>query len=121
MNNDTFADRLLELMYQKGISYRELADAAGISYSLVNAYVNKGSLPNIEIALWMAKALGTSIEYLFGAEGFMTEQDLIMQDLRRENKELKDKLGAYEYIIKGYEMAMKELASPNMKSNSDKG
>ena len=51
----------------------------------------------------------------------MTEQDLIMQDLRRENKELKDKLGAYEYIIKGYEMAMKELASPNMKSNSDKG
>ena len=116
-----FADRLQELMGQQNITYRELAQATDITYGSINAYVNNGTLPNIGIAVRLAKALGVSIEYLFGAEEYMTEQDLIMQDLRRENKELKDKLGAYEYIIKGYEMAMKELASPNMKSNSDKG
>jgi putative molybdopterin biosynthesis protein len=60
------AARLERLRKERGISQRELAQAAGITRQGVGAIESGRSQPSVGIALALARALGTTVEELFG-------------------------------------------------------
>jgi putative molybdopterin biosynthesis protein len=62
------AGRLERLRTTLGLSQRALGDAAGISRQAVGAIESGRMQPSVGIALAVARALGTAVEELFGAE-----------------------------------------------------
>lgn len=66
---DTLARRIAELRVKKGMTQRELAEAAGIGQALVSRYESGyyKSLRRIT-ATKLAKVLGTTPEYLMGPD-----------------------------------------------------
>jgi putative molybdopterin biosynthesis protein len=65
----TIAARLVDLRKERGLAQRELAQAAGITRQGVGAIESGRSQPSVTIALALARALGTTVEDLFGAGG----------------------------------------------------
>jgi molybdate-binding protein/DNA-binding XRE family transcriptional regulator len=63
------AARLETLRLQRGLSQRELARAAGVTRQSVGAIESGRSQPSVGIALALARALGSSVEDLFGGRG----------------------------------------------------
>lgn len=57
-----------ELLYQ-GISRKDLAYKAGISYSSIGNGIDRNSMPSAETALRISKVLNRSIEFLIGDSG----------------------------------------------------
>jgi putative molybdopterin biosynthesis protein len=63
------ATRVETLRKGRGLSQRELAQAAGITRQGVGAIESRRSQPSVAIALALARALGTTVEELFGTDG----------------------------------------------------
>ena len=63
---ETFGTNLLNIMNEKGISQRELADAAGVSEATISRYVNKRQIPNANVIVAIANALGCRPSDLIG-------------------------------------------------------
>ena len=63
------ATRLETLRLERGLSQRELARAAGVTRQAVGAIESRRSQPSVGIALALARALGSSVEDVFGARG----------------------------------------------------
>jgi putative molybdopterin biosynthesis protein len=63
------ASEIERLRRDRGLSQRELAIAAGITRQGVGAIESGRSQPSVAIALALARALGTTVEELFGADG----------------------------------------------------
>lgn len=66
-----FADSLRGIMQEKEISRKALAEAVGLSYPAIAAYLSgdetgKGVLPSAEKAIQIAEFLGVSLDELFG-------------------------------------------------------
>ena len=60
-----FRDNLKEQIEYKGMIIKELAAKTGISKRTIDTYVdNRAVIPNAEIAVKLAEALDTSVEYL---------------------------------------------------------
>jgi putative molybdopterin biosynthesis protein len=66
-NNDATLVEMLRR--QRGLSQRELSGAAGITRQAVGAIESGRTQPSVGIALALARALGTTVEELFGARG----------------------------------------------------
>lgn len=66
-----FRDNLKEQIEYKGMIIKELAAKTGISKRTIDTYVdNRAVVPNAEIAVKLAEALDTSVEFLVkGVEG----------------------------------------------------
>lgn len=65
---DTFAERLIALRRQHGISQVALASALHLVPASISSYERKLCEPNIGTALLIAKFFGVSIAYLVGEE-----------------------------------------------------
>ncbi|MBQ7858449.1 MAG: helix-turn-helix domain-containing protein [Oscillospiraceae bacterium] len=61
-----FSDRLVSLMRQKGITQKQLSAQINITPSAMSYYANGSRTPSGEILTKIAKALGTSTDYLLG-------------------------------------------------------
>lgn len=61
-----FSDRLVSLMRQKGITQKQLSAQINITPSAMSYYANGSRTPSGEILAKIAKALGTSTDYLLG-------------------------------------------------------
>ena len=61
-----FSDRLVSLMRQKGITQKQLSTQTNITPSAMSYYANGSRTPSGEILAKIAKALGTSADYLLG-------------------------------------------------------
>lgn len=73
----SFKDNLREEISFQGLQIKEIANKTGISNSTFLSYVDaRGSLPNVEIAVKIAQALGVSVEYL--VTGNETPKDRIL-------------------------------------------
>ena len=60
-----FRDNLKEQIEYKGMIIKELAAKTGISKRTIDTYVDsRAVIPNAEIAVKLAEALDTSVEYL---------------------------------------------------------
>lgn len=67
--NYSFSDRLKLLMQKKGMSTQELADAAGLTAQAIRDYLRDLKMPSAKSIGTLAKALGTSTDYLiYGRE-----------------------------------------------------
>lgn len=58
---DLFGDNLRFMLYEVNMTQRELADAAGLSESVVSDYINKRKMPGIRAVLNIASALDVEI------------------------------------------------------------
>lgn len=54
---DIFSDNLVEMMKDAGMTQRELADAAGLSESVVSYYINKQRVPGLKAIINLADVL----------------------------------------------------------------
>ena len=64
MNKSDFYERVKGLSKEKNITVRSLVESCGINYDSYNSYRRYGNLPRADEAVLIAKALGTSVEYL---------------------------------------------------------
>jgi len=72
----TFPERLELLLKQKKLTQRELAEYLNIRRPSVSDWKN-GAFPRVDIAIKIAKKLGTTVEYLITgkeADGFSHEE-----------------------------------------------
>lgn len=63
---ETFTKRLNEMIKEKGISQRELADRAHVTEVSMSRYVNGARPPRIDAMGRMEQALDTTMDYLCG-------------------------------------------------------
>ena len=75
-----FKKRLHLKMKQKGLTQVELAKLANVSQNSISKWLNGESVPSIDKALSLAKALGISVSELIGDLG--SQQELLEEDKR---------------------------------------
>lgn len=62
--NNISGDRIREMLKNKGMTQRELAEKAGITEASISRYINDKRIPKITFVRKIADALGTTIDYL---------------------------------------------------------
>ena len=63
----TFGERLIRAREQRGWTQQELAERAGIRYETISRIENGvHKEPRVYVAVALAKALGTTVDYLCG-------------------------------------------------------
>ena len=63
-----FSDRITYLMKKKQITQKQLAGIAGVTESAMSYYVKGERTPRSDVLSRIAKALGTTTDYLLGVE-----------------------------------------------------
>ena len=63
-----YFQRILEVRTQKGLTQKQLAEAARIAPGSLSAYEQGQKAPPVDAAARIAKALGVSLDWLFGFE-----------------------------------------------------
>ena len=86
----SFAQRLKKARTEKGLSQTELGNLAGIHYTQIGRYENKGAQPSAEILSKLANALGVTSDFLTNG----TTDDLAQNTL--SDKELLNQFKAIE-------------------------
>ena len=65
MNDSRLGNRLRDWRAKKQLTQAELAELAGVSRKTINTVENGVFVPSVQLALALARALGTSVEALF--------------------------------------------------------
>lgn len=65
---NTFAEKLKELREEKKLSQRTLAKDLGFSQAAIARWENNLQIPNIDVAIIVAKYFNVSTDYLLGLE-----------------------------------------------------
>ncbi|MDF9495164.1 helix-turn-helix domain-containing protein [Bacillus cereus] len=60
-------NKIAELRKEKLISQEKLAAQVGLSRTYISEIENNKKQPNVKLAIKIAKALGTSVESIFGS------------------------------------------------------
>jgi transcriptional regulator with XRE-family HTH domain len=80
-----FAQRLKKTRVNKGLSQTELGNLAGIHYTQIGRYENKGAQPSADVLSKLANALGVSSDFLTNgstdelAENTLNDKELLNQ------------------------------------------
>jgi transcriptional regulator with XRE-family HTH domain len=97
LNKMDFANRLKELRKRKGISQGYLAELIEVHFTQVSRYERGETKPNIAAMTKLAKALGTTVDYLMNgtAEDVLHDAGLEIQLISRfkevQNLDTEDK------------------------------
>lgn len=76
--------RLSDLLEQRGITQRELAEKVGVTEVSMSRYINGGRTPQAHILANIAKELNTTSAYLLGQDSEDTEPEKpITEDITR--------------------------------------
>lgn len=82
-----FRDNLKDLIEYKGIVRKELSAQTGISKRTIDTYLDsRAVIPNAEVAVKIAKALGTSVEFLVTGEDSVNHEQKIYSDFETYRK-----------------------------------
>lgn len=82
-----FKDNLKDLIEYKGIVRKELSAQTGISKRTIDTYLDsRAVIPNAEVAVKIAKALGTSVEFLVTGEDSVNHEQKIYSDFETYRK-----------------------------------
>ncbi len=68
MAQNTFANRLAELLKKQGITQKELAERVGVTEATMSRYMHSERIPKSEIIANIATALHVTSDYLLGTE-----------------------------------------------------
>jgi len=85
--------RVKALMKEQGMTQRELARRSGLTEPSVCKYLSGSRLPHSEAVVLLAKALGTTSDYLLGIK---RDDGSVFSDLEKEIIENKEKLSSEE-------------------------
>lgn len=78
-----FKERLREEIEYKGMLIKEIAALADVNNNTFLSYIDaRGSLPNVETAVKIAKVLGVSVEYLVTGEDSTLPHDSKYTDIQ---------------------------------------
>ena len=78
-----FKERLREEIEYKGMLIKEIAALADVNNNTFLSYIDaRGSLPNVETAVKIAKVLGVSVEYLVTGEDSNLPHDSKYTDIQ---------------------------------------
>ena len=81
----TVSQRILEIMEQKHIKQKTLADYTGISTSAISDWKKKGTNPSVDKIVAISECLGVSIDYLLGkTQEIAPPKELIIQSNEKE-------------------------------------
>lgn len=92
-----FHQRLKQLRLEKSLSKGDLANLAGVHYSQIGRYEEKGANPSADIMAKLANALGVSSDFLMNgtsdelATNSLTDKELLNQFKAIENMKEEDK------------------------------
>ena len=76
-----FRDNLRDLIEYKGIVRKELSAQTGISKRTIDTYLDsRAVIPNAEVAVKLAKALGTTVEFLVTGEDSVNHEQKLYSD-----------------------------------------
>ncbi len=80
-----FSERISELMKSNRLSQKDLAAKAGVTESAMSYYVKGERTPRSDVLTRIAKALGTTTDYLLGntSEATLNSTDEDLQYLQR--------------------------------------
>ena len=114
-----FRDNLKDLIEYKGIVRKELSAQTGISKRTIDTYLDsRAVIPNAEVAVKLAKALGTSVEFLVTGEDSMNHEQKIYSDFDtyRKYKKLVNELDSLSpELLKSIEAMIHTAAEINNK------
>ncbi len=65
MNDVRLGNRLREWRAEKNLTQADLAQLAGVSRKTINTVENSVFIPSVQLALVLARTLGTTVEKLF--------------------------------------------------------
>lgn len=92
-----FHQRLKQLRTEKGLSKGDLANLAGVHYSQIGRYEEKGATPSADIMAKISNALGVSSDFLMNgssddlADSSLTDKELLNQFMAIEKMQEDDK------------------------------
>lgn len=96
MDNMEFANRIIELRKQKGLSQKELGEILGVSNKAVSKWENGESMPKTSTMIKLAEILGIDGNELIGFEAIKGDEadsrQIEIDKLKTENKILTSKL-----------------------------
>lgn len=61
---DIFADNLVNVLDEANMTQKELADAIGVTKSIISRYINKQRMPSLKNIINMSDVLNISIDEL---------------------------------------------------------
>ena len=67
MDKRKFAERLSELLAERGMKPAHLARELGVTRAVIGRYVNGEHLPSLDMAVRLSACFGCSIDFLLGA------------------------------------------------------
>lgn len=96
---DNFILTLTDLMIDKNLSRNRLSKELNIASATINGYFNQGYFPKIEIAQKLAKYFDCSLDYLFGFDDKM----------KNNNKNDKPFIKNLEFLLKQRKISVHRL------------
>ncbi len=100
-----FSKQLKNIMFEKGISQKDLSDKLEVSYTVVSRWVNGGRNPELASIKRIAKALDVPFDYFLEKETDTADKnedlknknfDLIIKLIDKQNKMVEEKMKRYE-------------------------
>lgn len=82
------AEKLSELLAERNLTHREVADQAGVSDALIGAIVNKKRNVSPEVLVRLSAALGVSTDYLLGL--YSIEDVSTLERVKKEKEHLEN-------------------------------
>ena len=84
MDCKVFSERLKQARQAKGWNQAKLAETVGVGQNTISNYekIKNGSMPKLEIAADMAKALDVSLDWLVGIADNQNEEPIVKVDGR---------------------------------------
>ncbi len=96
-----FSDRISNLMSKQKITQKQLAEKASVTESAMSYYVKGDRTPRSDVLSRIAKALGTTTDYLLGNEVVSAQDDNKLTYLQRNLGKLdEEQLKKAETVLK---------------------
>ena len=96
-----FSDRISSLMLKQKITQKQLAEKAGVTESAMSYYVKGDRTPRSDVLSRIAKALGTTTDYLLGNEVVSVQDENKLTYLQRNLGKLdEEQLKKAETVLK---------------------
>ena len=82
-----FRENLRDFIEYKGMLRKEVAEKAGINKRTLDTYLdNRAVIPNAEVAVKLAKAMGTTVEFLVTGEDSANPEQRLYSDFETYRK-----------------------------------
>ncbi|MDN5277920.1 MAG: hypothetical protein PWR01_1885 [Clostridiales bacterium] len=107
---DMFIKRLQELLDERDMTQRELAERIGVTEVTISRYIKGERKPRIDTVGKIAEAFGVSIDYLLGYSNIRNPYNNVKSDNQQSKNDKDDEFMSEEdlYIIEQFKKFLKQ-------------